>query len=88
MESEWNKLCYLSRGRWKTKFHAHVHFIFFSGDRTGAFTAIAELVIEPYTSDNKNTHAVEHSGSNFLFKQLIIRDKTGSPADGGKCLRI
>ncbi|KAG8193262.1 hypothetical protein JTE90_027006 [Oedothorax gibbosus] len=45
------------------------------GDKTEAFRAISELVIEPYTTDNKNTHAVEHSGSNFLFKQLIIHDK-------------
>ncbi|KFM56588.1 hypothetical protein X975_21804, partial [Stegodyphus mimosarum] len=45
------------------------------GDKSEAFKAIAELAAIPYTSETKNTHAIEHAGSSFMYKQLIIQDK-------------
>ncbi|GFQ68768.1 pumilio homolog 3 [Trichonephila clavata] len=47
------------------------------GNRKEAFQSIADLVVEPYTTENKK-HAIENPGSHFMFKQLIVRDKEES----------
>ncbi|PRD32724.1 UNVERIFIED_CONTAM: pum3, partial [Trichonephila clavipes] len=47
------------------------------GNRKEAFQSIVDLVVEPYTTENKK-HAIENPGSHFMFKQLITRDKEES----------
>ncbi|GFQ81205.1 pumilio homolog 3 [Trichonephila clavata] len=37
------------------------------GNRKEAFQSIADLVVEPYTTENKK-HAIENPGSHFMFK--------------------
>ncbi|CAL1275135.1 unnamed protein product [Larinioides sclopetarius] len=51
------------------------------GNRRNAFKAIADLVAEPYTPENKNIHPIEHSGSHFMYKKLIVQDKDESKDD-------
>ncbi|GIY60282.1 pumilio homolog 3, partial [Caerostris darwini] len=42
-----------------------------------AFKAIADLVVEPYTTENKKTHPIELDGISYVLKQLIV-NKTKS----------
>ncbi|GFT47703.1 hypothetical protein NPIL_36371 [Nephila pilipes] len=48
------------------------------GNQEEAFQSIADLVVEPYVVQNKDKHPIEHPGSHFMFKQLVIQDKEES----------